>query len=212
VDRGPTIFLGVFLTFASAWLALVLAPYLQFSDLQPTAAEGGDEAYPQPLAGLAAQGRQVYMANGCLYCHSQQVRPKGFGADQDRGWGPRRTVARDYVYDKPILLGTMRTGPDLANIGVRRTDTDWHHKHLYYPAVTSPGSTMPPFPFLYERRQIAGEPSFAALKFTEQEVERLPPHLVAPEGHEIVPTEEARALVAYLLAQKRIHDLREAEN
>src|SRR5262249_24878087 len=89
-QRYPGVGLAVFRGCAGAWLALVLAPYLQLGGLQPAAAEAGEAAYPRPLGGAAARGRDVYRANGCLYCHSQQVRPEGFGADIKRGWGTRR--------------------------------------------------------------------------------------------------------------------------
>ncbi len=203
MDRGPTIFIGVLFTFSAAWLGLVLAPQLQLGGLQPVRAADTGHEYPTPLEGVAAEGREIYRAYGCMYCHTQQVRAKGFGADQDRGWGDRRTVARDYIHDKPVFLGTMRTGPDLTNIGVRQPSTDWHHKHLYDPQITSAGSIMPPFAFLYERRKLAGEPSRDALKLEGK---------WAPEpGYEVVPTEDAKALVAYLLAQNRSHELKEAE-
>ena len=68
---------------------------------------------------MAERGRKVYMANGCIYCHSQQVRPDYGGADIIRKWGDRRSAPRDYIFDRPVLLGKMRMGPDLANIGKR---------------------------------------------------------------------------------------------
>jgi len=202
LNQAPTIFVGVFLTFASAWLGLVVAPYLQ---LAPQGSENtltSDAQGGAPLGGLAARGRDVYRANGCVYCHSQQVRPEGFGSDLDRGWGPRRTVAQDYVGERPVLLGTMRTGPDLANIGARQPSATWHHLHLYNPRITSPGSIMPRFAFLYESRKILGERSSAALK--------LPPDWDLESGYEVVPREDAKALVAYLLLLDRAGALEEA--
>ena len=154
-----------------------------------------------PMAGLAGQGRDVYRANGCIYCHSQQVRPEGFGADIARGWGSRRTVAQDYVGERPVLLGTMRTGPDLANIGARQPSAAWHHLHLYNQRITSPGSIMPRFSFLYEYRKIVGQRSSAALN--------LPPEWDVQPGYEVVPRDEAKALVAYLLALDRTRPLEE---
>ena len=72
-------------------------------------------------------------------------------------------MARDYIYDKPVLLGYMRFGPDLANIGTRKDPDDpdkystaWHYMHLYKPQITSPGSNMPSYKFLFEKRKIAG--------------------------------------------------------
>lgn len=202
MNQAPTIFLGVFLTFASAWLGLVVAPYLQLAPQRSENTVASDAQDRAPLGGLAAQGRDVYRANGCVYCHSQQVRPEGFGSDIDRGWGPRRTVAQDYVGERPVLLGTMRTGPDLANIGARQPSATWHHLHLYNPRITSPGSIMPRFAFLYERRKIIGQRSSAALK--------LPPDWDLEPAYEVVPTDDAKALVAYLLLLDRTGALEEA--
>jgi cytochrome c oxidase cbb3-type subunit 2 len=104
---------------------------------------------PQALHQRELRGREVYIANGCVYCHSQQPRPKAFAPDFSRGWG-RATVAGDYAYDQPHLLGTMRTGPDLMNIGVRQPSEQWHLGHLYQPRAYMPGSIMPSYPFLFE--------------------------------------------------------------
>ena len=201
MNQGPTIFLGVFLTFASAWLGLVVVPYLQLGSQTSEKMNAGGAQDGTPMAGLAGQGRDVYRANGCIYCHSQQVRPEGFGADIARGWGSRRTVAQDYVGERPVLLGTMRTGPDLANIGARQPSAAWHHLHLYNQRITSPGSIMPRFSFLYEYRKIVGQRSSAALN--------LPPEWDVQPGYEVVPRDEAKALVAYLLALDRTRPLEE---
>jgi cytochrome c oxidase cbb3-type subunit II len=200
MDRGMVIFLGVLLTFASSWVGLVIAPYFQFEQQKPFEAEAGSgTSYPQPLAGAALRGMHIYQQNGCMYCHSQQIRAESFGnnADIKRGWATRRTVARDYMYDKPIMLGTMRTGPDLANIGRRGYAADWHHKHLFNPRMMVPGSIMPPFRFLYEKRKIIGDPSADAIAFTGQWQADVEP------GYEVVPTDAARDLVAYLLSLDR---------
>jgi cytochrome c oxidase cbb3-type subunit 2 len=210
MDRGMIIFLGCLFTFSSAWVGLVLAPNFQMGEMQPAAISGENE-YPRSRTELELEGKRIYEANGCLYCHSQQVRPGTFGnnADMARGWGKRRSVPRDYINDRPILLGTMRTGPDLANVGSRdpaRLGADWHHKHLYNPRMMVPGSIMPPFKFLYEVRPIAdGKPSPEAIALTgtwETEI---------PANHEVVPTDEAKALIAYLLSLDQYADLPEAK-
>lgn len=203
MNYGPLLFLGVFLTVASSWCGLVLIPQLQFGRQEPLKIEDTGELYPQARSGLAEQGREVYRANGCIYCHSQQVRAHDFGADIARNWGTRRTVGRDYLYDKPVLLGTMRTGPDLTNIGLRQTSVTWHLQHLYLPVVTSKGSIMPPFRFLFERRKIGARPSPEAVP--------LPPEYAPPSGYEIVPKPEAKALVAYMLSLKANVPLPEAK-
>jgi cytochrome c oxidase cbb3-type subunit 2 len=201
MDRGMVIFLGALLTFSSSWLGLILAPLIQINKQEPLVDDSGptSTSYPRPLGGAALRGMEIYKKNGCMYCHSQQIRAESFGnnADINRGWGTRRTVARDYMYDKPIMLGTMRTGPDLANIGVRGYYADWHHKHLYNPRMMVPGSIMPPFRFLYEKRKIVGEPSKDAIVFTGKWTEDLEP------GYEIVPTGDAKDLIEYLLSLDR---------
>ena len=108
--------------------------------------------------GMARQGEQVYRANGCFYCHSQQVRPEGFGTDTERGWGgrpgPVQSVAEDYLYDRPAMLGTQRIGPDLANIGVRQTNEMELLKHIYDPRISMPKSVMPPYRYLFHTRKL----------------------------------------------------------
>jgi cytochrome c oxidase cbb3-type subunit II len=203
MNYGPLIFLGVFLTLASSWCGLVLIPQIQFGGQQAVKIEETGETYPLPRSGLAVQGVEVYKANGCIYCHSQQVRTEGYGADIARNWGQRRTVARDYLYDKPVMLGTMRTGPDLTNIGLRQSSAAWHMLHLYDPRIPSKGSIMPPFRFLFEKRKIGAAPSPDALSLAKES---------APEpGYEIVPKPEAKALVQYLLSLKANAPLPEAK-
>jgi cytochrome c oxidase cbb3-type subunit II len=203
MNYGPVLFLGIFLTIASSWCGLVLIPQLQFGRQQPLKIEETGETYPQPRSGLAQQGMQIYRADGCIYCHTQQVRASGYGSDIARNWGQRRTVARDYLYDKPVMLGTMRTGPDLTNIGLRQSSAAWHYLHLYNPRIPSKGSIMPPFRFLFEKRKIQGRPSPDALALPREE---------APEpGYEIVPTPEGKALVQYLLSLKANAPLPEAQ-
>ncbi len=191
----PLLLIGIFLTFLSSWIGLVATPYFQIGRYKPDVDEITKDSVPPAFSGQADQGSVVYASNGCIYCHSQQVRPSEAGADLARGWGARRTVARDYMYDKIAYFGTMRTGPDLSNIGARQPSLEWHYQHLYQPQVISPGSIMPPFRFLFEKRRILGQPSNEALKV-------LPPD--QPEdGFEIVPTPDARALVQYLISLKR---------
>src|SRR5262245_28466349 len=210
MDRGPLIFLGALLTFVSAWFAIVFAPFLQLNNLESIVKEG-DPPYPRPLGGEALAGVEVYKANGCVYCHSQQIRPKRFvEADESRSGG-RRTVARDYIYDKPILIGSMRTGPDLTNIGVKLPGVEgqtWHHIHLYNPRAAVKGSIMPAFRFLYEWRKVVGQPLSDPLQVALDKDERWPKR----EGEQLVPTQNARALVAYLQALDRTFPLPEAED
>lgn len=120
-------------------------------------------------------------------------------------------MAQDYLRDQPVMLGRLRIGPDLANIGVRmgagNTNVEpgmveYHLKHLYHPRTVVPKSVMPAYPYLFEKRRIEGAPSPRALKLEGE---------YAPEeGYEIVPTPDAEALVAYLLSLRSDVPLPEA--
>jgi cbb3-type cytochrome oxidase cytochrome c subunit len=112
------------------------------------------------------------------------VRVVPTGPDIERGWGSRLSVAHDYLYDNPVLLGSVRLGPDLTNVGTRRPDAIWHLVHLFDPKLQVPGSTMPRYPFLFEKRTPGRQ--------------RSPDALPISGAQEIVPTPEARALAAYL--------------
>ena len=209
------LFCGILFTIAFSYTGVILASQLQFGSLLQTTAEldedgkqmEGDPLFPRRESGIALQGKQVYIELGCIYCHSQQIRREGFGGDIDRGWGLRATVARDYIMQDRVLLGTMRTGPDLAHVGGRFAGDggrEWHHQHLYNPQLTSKGSIMPPYPFLYELREIEGEPSPEAVKIPADS-----PY--SPKtGYEVIPTRRAVALVEYLLSLKVDYSLPEA--
>ena len=118
------LFLGIFGTFAFSWTGLIFIPNLQIGHLDPQMEEDGTDVYPAPRSGMAERGRRVYAANGCNYCHTQQVRADYAGSDLERKWGERRSAPRDYIFDRPVLLGKVRVGPDLANVGHRAPVTD----------------------------------------------------------------------------------------
>lgn len=202
MNKAPLLFLGIFFTLAFSWTGIVLVSHLQIGGLEHHVDEATGEEVPPPVSGIARRGKQVYMDLGCLYCHTQQVRRPGYGADDERGWGARQSVARDYINQEVVQLGTMRTGPDLMTIGQRQPSREWHHLHLYDPQITSAGSNMPPYPFLYEERPIENDPSPRALN--------LPEPYAPPEGYEVVPTPRAEALVEYLLSLRTDYDLPEA--
>ena len=110
---------GLFGTFAFSWLGLTVVPNFQIGHLDPQSDEDGTDIYPMPKSGMVERGRHVYVANGCIYCHSQQIRPDYEAADIDRKWGERRSAPRDYIFDCPVQLGKERMGPDLSNLGKR---------------------------------------------------------------------------------------------
>lgn len=199
----PRLFIGIFGVFLFAWVGLVALPYMQLGKLQPEVDADTGALLPAGRSGLAEYGADVFAANGCMYCHSQQIRPAYAGYDLERGWGKRRTVPRDYIHEKPVFLGTMRTGPDLTNIGARQPSREWHHQHLYNPQALSPGSIMPPFRFLYAKRERGERP-------LPNDAIPYPGDSPDSDEHYLVPSYEAKALVEYLLSLKRDYPLKEA--
>lgn len=299
------LFLGIFGTFAFSWAGLILIPNYQIGHLDPQVDEEGNDPYPAPKSGMADRGRRIYAANGCVYCHSQQVRAEYAASDIDRKWGVRRSAPRDYLFERPVVLGKLRLGPDLSNIGKRapveeensppaasptptspttpqaspatnpapgaspptppssaapapstagaspatsttkvaETTTPasvsaspattgasptpavnaastadasvvtsgtplpysaaWHHLHLYSPRGLVLDSNMPAYHFLYEKRRIGGERAADALKLEERDK--------VPEGWEVVPTYDAKCLVAYLMSLDQSHPLKEVK-
>jgi cytochrome c oxidase cbb3-type subunit 2 len=113
------LFLGIFGTFAFSWIGLTVIPTWQIGHLNPESDEEGTDIYPRPQSGMFKQGEHVYAANGCVYCHTQQVRADYIADDIERKWGNRRSAPLDYIFERPVFLGKMRMGQDLANIGAR---------------------------------------------------------------------------------------------
>jgi cytochrome c oxidase cbb3-type subunit 2 len=180
--------LGACATVGFALLILVIVPSVMLLDIPVP---------PQlkPYSDSELAGRQVYIANGCIYCHSQQIRDAAFTTDVARGWGDRASVPGDYLHDRPHLLGTMRTGPDLINVGARLPDRNWHLLHLYQPRALVAWSIMPAFPFLFvEKDPAAVAPGDEVVRVTGA---------YAPAGKVVVARPEAVALVDYLLSLKR---------
>ncbi|MGC2627993.1 MAG: cbb3-type cytochrome c oxidase subunit II [Candidatus Udaeobacter sp.] len=291
------LFLGIFGTFAFSWIGLTVIPTWQIGHLNPESDEEGTDIYPRPQSGMFKQGEHVYAANGCVYCHTQQVRADYIADDIERKWGTRRSAPRDYIFDRPVFLGKMRMGQDLANIGARApapeespapapqgaavssppsspatasaaspgtspasaaspnaspppgqptgvaspspgqmTNTTpggsspvapsaqtpgapwpiqtaglppmysaaWHHVHLYAPRSINRDSNMPAYRFLYEKRRIAGERSAEALQLSGSDA--------PPEGWEIVPTYDAKCVVAYLMGLNQSHSLKDVRS
>src|SRR5262245_22645375 len=113
------LFLGIFGTFAFSWIGLTVIPTWQIGHLNPESDEEGTDIYPRPQSGMFERGAHVYAADGCVYCHSEQVRADYAANDIERGWGNRRSAPPDYIFEHPVFLGKMRMGQDIANIGAR---------------------------------------------------------------------------------------------
>ena len=100
----------------------------------------------RPMSALELHGRDIYIREGCNNCHSQMIRP--FRSETER-YG-EYSKAGEFVYDHPFLWGSKRTGPDLMRIGDKYPDS-WHYLHMLEPESMSPGSIMPPYPWLFEQ-------------------------------------------------------------
>ncbi len=112
----------------------------------------------EPLTGLQLEGRDIYIREGCVGCHSQMIRP--LRAETER-YG-HYSVAGESAWDHPFLWGSKRTGPDLARVGQRYSD-DWHRVHLIDPRSVVPESNMPGFPWLAEN-VLSGEDTPAKMR------------------------------------------------
>src|SRR5437879_4766793 len=142
----------------------------------------------EPLTALQAEGRDVYVANGCSYCHTQQVRP----LPQDKIFG-RPSAPGDFAFQTPELLGSERTGPDVTNVGVRQPSSVWQYIHLYNPRAVVPESIMPAFDWMFKVVDQAPSGTTPVLL----------PKAYAPARGVVVPAHQAEALVAYLLSLKQ---------
>ncbi len=199
MKHGPFIVVGLLLASASSWCGMVLAPLVQWLDLQPQKDDATATYYPSRRSGLAEQGSEVYRAMGCFHCHTQVIRARGFGRDLENGLGTRRSVAIDFLYDHTVMPGETRLGPDLTNFGVRSRkagDTNGVLSRqsilvkLFNPRSVNSASIMPSYPELFEVRKIGKMPSPEALA--------LSPGSGVESGLEVVPKPEALALAAYL--------------
>jgi cbb3-type cytochrome oxidase cytochrome c subunit len=151
------LFFGIFGTFAFSWVGLTVIPNWQIGHLNPQSDEEGTDIYPMPQSGMVTRGARVYAANGCNYCHSEQVRADYAGADIERKWGVRRSAPRDYIFERPVWLGKARMGQDLANIGARAP------KEEESPSPTGSASPAPQGAAVSSPPPSAGSPSPASL-------------------------------------------------
>jgi cytochrome c oxidase cbb3-type subunit I/II len=164
----------------------------------------------QPYTALELQGRDIYLREGCYTCHSQMIRPFRFETERYGEY----SKAGEFVYDHPFQWGSKRTGPDLQREGGKYPNS-WHYNHMYDPTSMSPGSLMPPYPWLIdddldtsttaakiEAMQTMGVPypagyaSVANLDLSKQANE-IAKDLLA-SGIETSPDKEIIAMIAYL--------------
>ena len=152
-----------------------------------------------PLSQEAIKGKNIYIANGCVACHTQQIR----NIDMDKIWGDRPSIAADYADIKrtdfwrntATLMGTERTGPDLTNIGNRQPSIDWNLVHLYNPRIVVKASIMPAYSWMFT---IKKEPS------KEDVIVNVPAEYLGGKQGKLVANKEALYLVAYLQSLKQV--------
>jgi cytochrome c oxidase cbb3-type subunit II len=200
MKNAPIFLLGLFAALLVSFGGIVLGSHAQLGSLTPYFDADGGGTYPERASGIASRGQLVYADLGCAACHTQQVRRPDFGSDQARGWGERQSVARDYIHQIRPQLGASRFGPDLANLAGRKPtapDADDLFNLLYNGSPTHPS-----YKFLFQVRETTGERSSRALKLTGRAAPAM--------GFEIVPTERAQTLVAYLLSLNSGYDYPEA--
>lgn len=158
----------------------------------------------KPLSKEAEMGKAIFISEGCVACHTQQVR----NIDMDKSWGKRPSIAADYTgisrtdiwRNTATLMGTERTGPDLTSIGTRQPSTEWNLTHLYNPRILVKESIMPSYPWLFEIKENT---------LPTDIVVTVPDEYLPSKHTKIVASEKALHLIAYLQSLVQV-DLPEA--
>lgn len=152
----------------------------------------------EAMSEAARKGKALYIANGCVGCHTMQVRNIGM----DKMFGSRPSIAADYAAMKrediwrntATLMGTERTGPDLMDIGTRQPSLEWNLVHLYNPRAVVQESIMPAYPWLFILKERA---------MPNDVVVAVPEDFMKGSKMKVVATEDALNLVAYLQSLKQ---------
>ncbi len=154
----------------------------------------------QPYTPLELHGRDIYIREGCVSCHTQMVRP--FRSETERYQG-EYSKAGEFVYDHPFLWGSKRTGPDLHRLGGKFNDA-WHYQHMYEPQSTSPGSIMPPYPWLFTQ---SINPEKTAGKISALRTVGVP----YPEGYEDTANQDLKAQAQEIVASLKADGVEASE-
>jgi cytochrome c oxidase cbb3-type subunit II len=175
----------VILVVSVAAFVEILPLYFQRSTTEPVAGL-------KPYTALQLTGRDIYIREGCVGCHSQMIRP--FRAETER-YG-HYSVAGEFVYDRPFLWGSKRTGPDLHRVGARYSD-EWHRVHLNNPRDVVPESNMPGYSWLFEAG-LTGDEVAAKMRGLRRVGVPYSDAQIAAAKTEVMGKTEADALIAYL--------------
>jgi len=152
----------------------------------------------EPLSVDALAGKNIYISEGCVGCHTQQVR----NVDMDKMWGPRPSIAADYAgihrqdfwRNTATLLGSERTGPDLTNVGNRQSSKDWQLVHLFNPRIVVAQSIMPAYSWLFDIKNVPAKGDV---------IVNIPAEYLQGDTGKVVATKQALQLVEYLLSLKQ---------
>ncbi len=193
LNNHQTLFWSALIFFLFLTLNIAILPALENQRVHKPLAGA------KPLTKMEAAGKAIYIQEGCIACHTQQVR----NVDMDKVFGERPNVSADYAMNKrqdiwrntANLLGSERTGPDLTNIGARQPSDDWHLVHLYQPRATVAESVMPSYKWLFLEKDY--------LEKGDVEV-KVPEKFLKNKFKKIVATKEALQLVAYLKSLKQV--------
>ena len=180
------------------WLSLLTVLVVSIGGIVQIVPLFFQKSTTQPVAGLKPYGalqltgRDIYIREGCVGCHSQMIRP--FRAETER-YG-HYSVAGESVYDHPFLYGSKRTGPDLARVGGRYSD-DWHRTHLMHPQDVVPESNMPSYPWL-EKTSVDASDIEAKMRALRKVGVPYTDADIAGAKKELEAKTEMQALIAYL--------------
>ncbi len=190
LERKPVIFTALTLVAILIGGVIEMVPTFLIKSNVPTIAS------VQPYTPLELHGRDIYIREGCNNCHSQMVRP--FRSETERYKG-EYSKAGEFVYDHPFLWGSKRTGPDLHRVGGAYNNV-WHFNHMLDPTSTSPGSIMPPYPWLYSS-QI--DPGLTAGKINALRTVGVPYEV----GYENVANNDLKKQAAEIVADLKSFDV-----
>jgi cytochrome c oxidase cbb3-type subunit 2 len=194
------------LVFLGLTAIIAVVPALQLREAYPASTE------EKPDAAAVEAGRRIYVREGCMYCHTQQVRsdPRmGPGEDggvqalpQDARYG-RASLPGDFADDDPPLLGSQRVGPDLSNVGARLPSREWHLLHLYSPRAVSGSSVMPAYRWYFRGKDDKDPGTDVRIPLTNVQREAVEPDPAKRRQVEIWATPDAQNLVKYLLSLRQ---------
>jgi cytochrome c oxidase cbb3-type subunit 2 len=191
-NNHKKLFRTAFLLFATLTLFVAIIPALK--NHRDNKALPGSE----PLNEAAMHGKALFIENGCVACHTQQVR----NIDMDKVWGNRPGIAADYADNKRMssfvntatLMGTERTGPDLTNVGNRQPSLEWNLLHLYQPRAVVSKSIMPAYKWLFVVKEKPAKDDI---------IVSVPEEFLKGVKGKVVATKDALDLVAYLQSLKQ---------